>query len=86
MVRLTKEVRKKILDQNEGFKKKTYYEERNFQEERIYMISDGQLNICNVGKTSWADSRYKNEWVADNDEIHRFLYKYQNEMNLDGLK
>ena len=86
MPRLTKEVRQKILDQNEGFQKRTYQEGRNFGDERIYTVSGGKLHIREIGNTSWSDSRYDNDRTADEDETHRFLYKYSHEMNLDGIE
>ena len=85
MARLTASVRQKILEQNEGFTTRTYYEGKNFREERIYTISGGVLHTRAVGKTSWADSRFDNESIASDEETHRFLYKHQSEMNLDGI-
>lgn len=85
MPRLTKPVRQRILDQNEGFSTRTYYEGKNCREERTYTISDGELHIRANGKTSWADSRYSEEWVANDKETHSFLYKYRTEMDLDGV-
>ena len=86
MVRLTKAVRKKLLQTNEGFSTRTYYEGRNSREERLYTISDGQLHIRAKGKTSWADSRYEDEWIASDEEVHRFLYAHQGEMNTDDVE
>ena len=92
MVRLTKENRKKLLEQNEGFTQRTFNDQRNFEETRIYKIKDGLLHIREIGKTSWADSRYEDEWiasdkerVADDEETHRFLYKWLRKLNKDGL-
>ncbi len=85
MARLTASVRQRILEQNEGFTTRTYYDAKNFREERIYTISGGMLHVRSVGKTSWADSRFDNEWIASDEEAHRFLYKHQSEMNLDEL-
>lgn len=85
-MRLTISMRQRILEQNEGFTRRTYSEGRNSREERIYTISGGDLHIRAVGKTSWADSRYDKEWIASDEEAHRFLYKYKWEMNLDGIK
>ncbi|MFU7517538.1 hypothetical protein [Clostridium sp. HCS.1] len=85
-MRLTKDVRQRILEQNEGFTKRTNYEERNSSEQRIYTISGGELHIRAIGKTSWADSRYDDEWVASDDETHRFLYDHKWELNLDGIE
>ena len=82
MARLTKDVRQKLLERNEGFSTRTYYEGRNKREERTYTISGGQLHIRANGKSSWADSRYENEWIASDEEVHKFLYKHQDEMDL----
>lgn len=86
MARLTKTVRQMLLDRNEGFSTRTYYEGRNSREERIYTISGGKLHIRAIGKTSWADSRYDNEWVASDEEVHRFLYAHQDEMDNDEVE
>ena len=86
MARLTKQVRQQLLDQNEGFTTRTYYEGKNSREERVYTVSDGQLHIRASGKSSWADSHYCNSWVANEEETHRFLYQHQDEMNQDGLE
>lgn len=86
MVRLTKTIREKLLQQNEGFTRSTYYDSKNFREERIYKIVNGVLQIREIGKTSWAASRYDNTRIADNEETHRFLYKYLNNLNKDGLE
>ncbi len=85
MARLTKEVRKRLLEQNDGFTRSTHYKDRNFQEQRIYKISGGQLHIKSTGKTSWADSRFDDEYTARDEEVHRFLYKYLDELNKDGI-
>ena len=58
--RLTKKVRQQLMNQNNGFERKTYYDSRNSEEERFYRIEDGRLKIRAVGKTSWADSLYEN--------------------------
>lgn len=86
MVRLTKENRKKLLEQNEGFTQRTHNEQKNFEETRIYKIIKGVLHIREIGKTSWADSRYDKERIADDEETHRFLYKFLNKLNKDGLE
>ena len=86
MARLTKDVRQRLLESNEGFSTRTYYEGRNSREERIYTISDGQLHIRAIGKTSWADSRYEDEWIASDDEVHRFLYAHQCEMDTSEVE
>ena len=80
-LRLTKSNRENLLKLNEGFKDTTYYESRNFREQRDYEIKDSQLYIHEKGKTSWSDSRYDNTRVASDEETHRFLYN-----NLGRLK
>lgn len=77
MPRLTRDVRQRILDQNEGFTIRTFYDVKNLREERTYTISGGELHIRAVGKNSWADSHYHNEWHATDEETHRFLYEHQ---------
>ncbi len=85
-MRLTAAVRQQLLDQNEGFEKKTRDEQKNFTEYRRYRITGGQLYIRVSGKTSWADSRYDDdERLATDEETHRFLYKYKGELNTAGL-
>ena len=86
MPRLTRDVRQRILDQNEGFTIRTFYDVKNLREERTYTISGGELHIRAVGKNSWADSHYHNEWHATDEETHRFLYEHQYEMDLDGIE
>ena len=84
-MRLTSTVRQKILDQNEGFTTRTSYDSRNSEYDRIYTISCGQLHIREIRKTSWADSRYNKERIADNEETHRFLYNNLGSLKHDGL-
>lgn len=85
MARLTKRVREQILDQNEGFSRNTYISQRNFTEDRTYTIRGGKLYIRTRGKSSWGGSRYDREYIASEEETHRFLYKYQNSLNTDGI-
>ena len=85
-MRLTESVRRKILEQNEGYSRRTYDEQSNSREERIYTILGSELHIRAKGKTSWSDSRYDKEWTASDEETHSFLYKYKTEMNLDGIE
>ena len=77
---LTRAVRQQLLENNDGFTISTYYEEKNFREQRDYSIKDGKLHIRARGKTSWADSHFDDEWVADEDETHRFLYRHKDEL------
>ncbi|WP_167149024.1 hypothetical protein [Actinomyces sp. ZJ308] len=86
MKRLTATVRQQLLDQNDGFSRKTYYEGNNFREECIYTISDGELHIRRIGKTSWADSRFDDETVADDEQTRRFLYKYKAELDWSDVE
>ncbi|NHM14442.1 hypothetical protein [Xiamenia xianingshaonis] len=79
-LRLTKDVRQTLLDENEGFTTSTYYKDKNFREQRDYRIEDGKLHVRSRGKTSWADSHFDDEWVADEEETHRFLYKHKDEL------
>ncbi|MCK1192127.1 hypothetical protein MXZ23_00590 [Streptococcus uberis] len=85
-MRLTANVRQRILDQNEGYRYLTYYSDRNNSETRIYTVEDGKLFIESKGKTSWADSRYSDKREATNDETHRYLYNYISTFNTDGIE
>ena len=84
-MRFTKKNRQQVLDNNEGFSVSTHYEGRNFRESRDYTISDGKLKVKASGKTSWADSRYSDEYVygADDEETKRFLRKYKDELDVE---
>ena len=84
-MRFTKENRQQILDSNDGFSVSTYFEGKNFRETREYTISGGKLIVKASGKTSWADSRYSDEYVygADDEETKRFLRKYKDELDLE---
>ncbi|MFJ8073829.1 hypothetical protein ACIQ7Q_07805 [Streptomyces sp. NPDC096176] len=85
-MRLTREVRQQLLDQNEGFEKRTSSSGKNFTEYRHYRITGGQLLIRASGKTSWADSRFDTGYVgATDDQTRRFLREYLAELNTDGL-
>lgn len=84
-MRLTKKVREQLMEQNEGFKASTHYSGKNFNESRDYEISGGRVHIRATGKTSWADSRYSKNWVADDEETRRFLYEHKGQLNTDGL-
>ncbi|MFI8962081.1 hypothetical protein ACIGO8_08190 [Streptomyces sp. NPDC053493] len=84
-MRLTAAVRQQLLDQNEGFERRTSFEGKNFTEYRTYRITGGQLHYRSSGKTSGADSRFDNTYVATDEETHRFLYKYKAELNTHGL-
>ena len=86
LMRLTSTIRQKILNQNESFSTRTSFDSRNSKYERIYTISCGQLHIREIGKTSWSDSRYNKEWIADSEETHRFLYNNLGVLNLDGVE
>ena len=85
MARLTKANRQKILNQNEGFTVNTSYDSRNSSYKRQYTVKDGKLHIQESGKTSWADSGYDKEWIATDEETHRFLYDNQWRMNTNGI-
>ena len=84
-MRLTREVRQKLLDQNEGFELRTTTNQKNFTEYRRYRITGGRLYIHFSGKTSWADSGFKEDRPATDDETHRFLYEYKGALNTEGL-
>lgn len=79
-MRFTKDVIQKLLDTNEGFTKTTNFADRNIKETNHYLIKGGKLLIRSTGKTSWADSRYDNNTIADIDQTRRFLKKVIGEL------
>lgn len=85
-MRLTAAVRKRLLEQNDGFTTTTYNERKNFRESRDYEIRDGAVYVRARGKTSWADSDFGNEWMADDEEVHRFLYNNLSRLDTDGIE
>lgn len=85
-LRLTREVRQQILDDNEGFALTTYYEGKNFREQRDYRIEGGKLYCRSRGKTSGADSHFDTGLLpADDEQTHRFLREHKSTMNLEGV-
>ncbi|TFC74580.1 hypothetical protein E3O45_10340 [Cryobacterium sp. TMS1-20-1] len=79
------DVRRQLLEQNEGFSTTTSYEGKNSSEDRRYTITDGKLHVHASGNTSWADSRYKSDFVADDDQTHRYLYNNLSLLNQDDV-
>ncbi|MEV4183245.1 hypothetical protein AB0J28_17635 [Streptosporangium canum] len=85
-MRLTKKVRQQLLDQNEGFETTTHYSSKNFREDKKYTISNGELRIRSKGKTSWADSHFDKECVANEEQTKTFLRNHLGDLNTDGLE
>lgn len=83
MVRLTKKNIQHILNENEGFKARTYYQGKNSEEENFYSIEGGRLLKRSVGKTSWSDSRYDKTTVCDMDQTRYILKKYRDRLNIN---
>jgi hypothetical protein len=84
-IRLTKGAVQQLLDQNDGFTSRTNYEGKNFREQRDYEIRDGELHYRSRGKTSWADSRFDELRVADEEQARRFLRKNLRSLDTAGL-
>jgi hypothetical protein len=84
-LRLNQDVRKALLDANEGFTDSTYYASKNFTEQRNYEISDGRLIVHSRSKTSWADSRRESDSVADDATTHRFLREHLRSLDTKGV-
>lgn len=85
-MRYTKEVVQQLLDINEGFEKTKSFVGRNFKETNYYLIKGGKLFIRSKGKSSWADSRYDNNTIADMEQARRFLKTVIDEIKTDRLK
>lgn len=84
-MRLTKDVRQQLLEQNDGFTTTSNYSAKNYSEHRRYEIRGGELHILSNSNTSWADSRERSEYVADEEQTHRFLYDNLGLLNQDGV-
>ena len=76
-MRLTKDVRQKLLEQNEG--------SNNSYNTNTYTISNGQLTVRSKGDTSWSDSKYDETRICDDAQTHRFLRKNLSDLNTDGI-
>lgn len=76
----------KLLDMNEGFAKTTNRKDRNFKQTNHYLIKGGKLLIRSVGKTSWSDSRFDNNTIADIDQTRKFLRKVIDKLKTEGIK
>lgn len=85
-MRLTKDVIQKLLDINEGFAKTKHFAARNLKETNHYLIKSGKLLIRSTGKTSWADSRFDKNTIADIDQTRRFLREVIDELKTEGIK
>lgn len=81
-MRLTESEINTLLIKNEGFSSRTSYDSRNLSYVRNYLIKSGKLIINEIGKTSWANSRYDKTWVADKSELLRFLRNNINTLNI----
>ncbi|SDN08620.1 hypothetical protein SAMN05216368_103395 [Cryobacterium flavum] len=84
-MRLTKDVRVQLLEQNEGFSTRTSYTAKNSSEDRTYTITGGELHVHATGNTSWADSRYTNDFIADDEQTHRYLFDNLQQLNRDDV-
>ena len=84
-MRLTKNVREALLQQNEGFTTQTHYRGKNSRESQSYTITNGELHVKVQGKGSWGGSHYNKEFVADDEQTHRFLRNHLSGLNTDGL-
>lgn len=85
-MRFTKDVIQQLLDINEGFAKTKSYVARNSKETNHYLIEGGKLLKRSIGKTSWADSRYDKNMIADIDQTRRFLKEFIDELKTEGIK
>ncbi len=85
-LRLNRDVRRALLDLNEGFTDSTYYSSKNFTERRNYEIADGKLHVHSRSKTSWADSRREIDYVADDATTHRFLGERLASLDTEGVQ
>ena len=85
-MRLTESVRRAMLHVHEGYKDTTNFKDKNFREQRDYEISDGELRYRSRGKTSWADSRWDDTFIADGTQTHRFLRERRAELDTPEVR
>ena len=86
VLRMSEDVRRQLLEQNDGFTTKTRYDDKkNFREDRTYTIRDSELHITSSSNGAWADSRRTFEWIADNAETHRYLRNNLESLNQDDV-
>lgn len=85
-MRLTKDVLEALLLANEGWETSTHYDSKNFTETRDYKITDGELRVRSRGKTSWADSRFDDSFVVDDEAARRFLRNHLWELETEGVQ
>lgn len=81
--RFTKKTIPAVLEKNDGLKFSTYYSGKNGSRTNSYRIENGKVFWKQSGKTSWADSRYENDWSElDENSVHRLLRNHKNELIL----
>jgi len=84
-IRLTQSNVQRLLENNDGFEASTNYSGKNFQESRHYRVSAGEVRVRSTGNTSWADSRFDKDFVADADQTRRFLRSNLDALNTEGV-
>ncbi|MCL2187514.1 MAG: hypothetical protein FWC16_06765 [Defluviitaleaceae bacterium] len=72
-MRLTESYIKEFLSNNEGFTKTVSYVAKNIKVATTYLIENGELVIQEVGKTSWADSKFDSKVIATIAQARRFI-------------
>ncbi len=82
---LTTELRRRILQLNEGFTTRTHCEGSNFSEEKIYTIVNGELHVRAVGRNFLKDTRYSKEVIADDNNTYKFLFDYKGKLNFGEI-
>ena len=81
----TKKVIKKVLEDNEGFSKDTFYKGKNIKVTNHYEIKNGKMTRREYGKMSGGDGRFDDTRECDIDETRRVLNKFLYDLNLDGI-
>ncbi|MGO2746223.1 hypothetical protein [Microbacterium sp.] len=74
-------MQQQLLEHNDGKVFHTEYSDRNFRESRTYTVDGGQLFIRSHGKGAFGGSQFDQTWPASREETHRFLYKYQRQLD-----
>ena len=83
---LTKSKVAQVLKQNEGFKRETYVNMKNFKCAYLYFVKGGKLFRRESGRTSWSDSRFHQTIECSPEQVRRFIHEWKNCLNLKGIE
>lgn len=83
-MKLTKDVRRSILKENEGFKIDIKFDGKNYQQERIYLIKNENLFVVTKARIINTNKAIKRRRQADDNEVKKFIKKYLDKSKTEG--